>query len=110
MHLSISDGDCKSVEKYGNHLVDVLKKTTNSTPVYIDICQSEDLELRARGIETILSWPSYEFSLPEDATLSYPEDLVFMLVGFGEFEAALEIARKNRDYYWHIALTRLRND
>ena len=110
MHLAISDGDCKSVEKYGNHLVDVLKKTTNSTPVYIDICQSEDLELRARGIETILSWPSYEFSLPEDATLSYPEDLVFMLVGFGEFEAALEIARKNRDYYGHIVLTRLRND
>ena len=110
MHLAISDGDCKSVEKYGNHLVDVLKKTTNSTPVYIDICQSEDLELRARGIETILSWPSYEFSLPEEATLSYPEDLVFMLVGFGEFEAALEIARKNRDYYGHIVLTRLRND
>jgi len=110
MHMAISDGDCESVEKYGNHLVDVLSKTTNSTPVYIDICQSEDPDLRARGIETILSWPGYEFSLPEDATLSYPEDLVFMLVSLGEFEAALEIARKNRDYYGHVVLTRLRND
>ena len=53
---------------------------------------------------------SFAPDFPEDATLSYPKDIVFMLVSLGEFEAALVIARKNRDYFSHIVLTRLRND
>jgi TolB-like protein/Tfp pilus assembly protein PilF len=110
MHLAISAGDCKAAEQHGNYLASVLNKTFNATPVYVDICQPADPQARADAIKTMLSWPSLEFSSPDDATLSYPEDIVFMLVGLGEFEPAAILTERKRDYYSHIVLTRLRND
>jgi hypothetical protein len=111
MHLAIATSDCKSAARYGNQVASVQKKVFNATPVYIDICQSEDPEARASAIETILSWPAgFEFSSPDDATLSYPEDLVLLMVELGEFEAAMVLAERNLEYYSHIVLTRQRNN
>ncbi len=64
MHLAIADGECEIAEQYGNRLAAVLKKTTNATPVYIDLCQSADPGARARAIETMVSWhrPQFFFS------------------------------------------------
>ena len=39
--LSIYTGDCEAVAQYGTQLVGVLKKNTNSVPVYLDLWQSE---------------------------------------------------------------------
>ena len=110
MHLAMSEGDCESVKQYGNNIADILNKTSNATPVYVDLCQSQDSAARAKGIEIMLSWPMKGFSSPDDPLLSYPEDIVFTLVELGEFEFALVLAQRERDYYSNIVLTRLRNN
>lgn len=110
MNLAIATGDCKSVEKYGNQLAGILNKTINATPVYFDLCQSGNPGARARAIETMLSWPAgFEFSSANDPTLSYPEDMVQIMVEIGEFDAALALAEKNSDHFSHIVLTRPRS-
>jgi len=109
MHLAIADGECEIAAQYGNRLAAVLKKTTNATPVYVDLCQSTDPEARTRAIETMVSWTGLNFSSVDAATLSYPEDMVLLLANMGEFEAALNVAEKNSDYYSHIVLTWLRS-
>jgi TolB-like protein/Tfp pilus assembly protein PilF len=108
LHLAIADGECEIAEQHGNRLAAILKKTTNATPIYIDLCQSADPEARARAIETMVSWQGLKFSSADAATLSYPEDLVMLLADMGEFEAALTVAENNLDYYNHIVLTWLR--
>ncbi len=107
MHLALNTGDCESVARYGNRLAALLKKQVNATPVYLDICQSADPGLRRAAIETILSWPGHSFSLREVPILSYPEDLIVMLVNLGEFDSALFQADRDGDYYSHIVLTRV---
>jgi TolB-like protein/Flp pilus assembly protein TadD len=109
MHLAIAAGDCQSAEEHGNRLAGLLRKEFNATPVYLELCQSEDPAARAEAIDTILSWPaSLQFSSPDNPVLSYPEDLVFMMVEIAEFEAALKLAEKNSDYFSHSVLTRPR--
>jgi TolB-like protein len=109
MHIAIADGDCKTAEEYGNRLASALKKTSNNTPVYLDLCQSEDTTRRDAAIKTILAWPALDFSSPDHAALSYPQDMVTLLIEMGLFEAALEISEKNLDYYSHIVLTTARS-
>jgi TolB-like protein len=106
MHLALVSGDCESVGRHGNRLVALLKKEVNATPVYLDICQSADPGLRRAAIETLLSWPSQSFYANDVAILSYPEDLIVMLVNLGEFESALLQADRDADYYSHVVLTR----
>jgi len=57
----------------------------------------------------MVSWTGLNFSSVDAATLSYPEDMVLLLANMGEFEAALNVAEKNSDYYSHIVLTWLRS-
>ncbi len=108
MHLAIILGECEKVAEYGNQTAAVLKKAFNATPLYMDLCQSEDPGARASAIETMLTWTGFSFSLPDDPSLSYPEDITTMLVDLGEFDAALIVTEENRDYYSHVVLTRLR--
>jgi TolB-like protein/Tfp pilus assembly protein PilF len=108
MHLAIAVGECEKIAEYGNRLASVLKKTYNATPLYMDACQSSDPGARANAIKTMLTWTGFNFSLPDDPSLSYPEDIATMLVDMGEFEAALIVTEENRDYYSHVVLTRLR--
>ncbi|HEY5775942.1 MAG TPA: hypothetical protein VIS57_07655 [Xanthomonadales bacterium] len=109
MHIAITDGDCRTAEEYGNRLAAALKKTSNSTPVYLDLCQSADPARRDTAIKTMLAWPALDFSSPDHAALSYPQDMVTLLIEMGLFEAALEISEKNLDYYSHIVLTTARS-
>jgi len=108
MNLAINDGDCESVAEIGNHLAAVLKKTYNATPFYLDLCQSGNPQLRSNAIQTMLAWPGMEFSAPDQATLSYPNDLVLLLINLGEFESALILTEKYKDYYSHYVLTQIR--
>lgn len=75
----------------------------------MDACQSADPEARASAIETMLTWTGFNFALPDDPSLSYPEDIAVMLVDMGEFDAALIVTEENSDYYSHVVLTRLRD-
>jgi len=103
MHLAVTGGDCGTVAVYGNRLAGAMNKTVNATPVYLDLCQSEDPARRAAAAQTILAWPG-GFSSPDDATLSYPEDLVMLFINIGMLDAAVEVAEKYRDYYSHVVL------
>jgi TolB-like protein/Tfp pilus assembly protein PilF len=110
MNLAIISGDCPSAEKYGNHLASLLNKEVNATPVYLDFCRAENSAARADAIASILSWDSgLLFASPDSPVLSYPEDLVFMLVEKAEFDAALVVAEKNKIYFSNTVLTRPRN-
>ena len=108
--LSIYTGDCEAVAQYGTQLVGVLKKNTNSVPVYLDLCQSENPGLREKAIQTMLSWDIPDFSSPDDATLSYPQDLVLLLIDLGEFESALIMTDKYKEYYSNYVLTQVRSN
>ncbi|MDH4019310.1 MAG: tetratricopeptide repeat protein, partial [Xanthomonadales bacterium] len=108
MHLAMATGECEKVAEYGNRVASVLKKTFNATPFYMDACQSADSEARANAIETMLTWTGFNFSLPDDPSLSYPEDIATMLVDMGEFDAALIVTQENSDYYSHVVLSRIR--
>ena len=108
MHLAMVTGECEKVAEYGNQVASVLKKTFNATPLYMDACQSADSEARANAIETMLTWTGFNFSLPDDPSLSYPEDIATMLVDMGEFDAALIVTEENSDYYSHVVLSRIR--
>ena len=90
-------------------MASVLKKNFNATPLYMDACQSADPEARASAIETMLTWTGFNFSLPDDPSLSYPEDIAVMLVDMGEFDAALIVTEENSDYYSHVVLSRIRD-
>jgi hypothetical protein len=107
--LRIIAGNCDAVESIGNHMVDVLGKKTNTTSVYMDLCQSTDPEARARAIETMLTWPSLELASVDSPTLSAPENMVEILVELGEFEAALIVTTKYIDYYAGFVLQVIRS-
>jgi len=110
MLLSIFTGDCESAAQYGNRLAVVLRKSFNATPVYLDLCQAENPELRSKAIQTMLAWPDMEFSIPDQATLSYPQDLILLLIGLGEFESALVLTERYKDFYSHYVLTQIRGN
>ena len=61
MHIGISTGDCANTSKYGNELSGMLNKVSNSTPVYVGLCQCTGPAIMARAIEEILSWPPLDF-------------------------------------------------
>jgi hypothetical protein len=77
--------------------------------VYLNLCQSADPARRDAAIQTIVAWSELDFSAPGQATMSYPEDMVRLLIELGLFEPALEVARSNLDYYSHIVLTTARS-
>ena len=47
----------------------------------------------------MLTWTGFNFSLPDDPTLSYPEDIAVMLVNMGEFDAALIVTDLYQDQH-----------
>ena len=110
MHLSLYNGDCESAAEYGNRLAGVLNKTLNATPVYLDLCQAASPELRSAAIQTILGWGNLNFSSADNPTLSYPNDMVLLLVDWGEFESALILTERHKDFYSHYILTQVRGN
>jgi len=110
MHLNILAGQCQAAELFGNQLASLLEKTVNATAVYLDLCQSDNPEDRANAIETILSWPSFEFSAPDHPTLSYPRDMTVLLVELGEYDSALALVKKSREQDLSFVLTQFRSN
>ena len=110
MHLSIYSGDCELAAEYGNRLAGILNKTINATPVYLDLCQTASPELRSAAIQTILDWGDFNFSSADNPTLSYPNDMVLLLVDLGEFESALILTERYKDFYSHYVLTQVRGN
>jgi len=110
MHLSIYNGDCELAAEYGNRLAGVLNKTLNATPVYSDLCQTASPELRSAAVQTILGWRDLNLSSADNPTLSYPNDLVLLLIDLGEFESALILTERHKDYYSHYVLTQIRGN
>jgi Tfp pilus assembly protein PilF len=95
LHNEATIGNCSNVASYGDKLARVLNKKSNTTAVYMALCQRSDSALRARAIETILSWPPLNFADPENPGLSYEVELVNLLVRLGESEAALVLLENN---------------
>ena len=93
-NLMIIDGNCTTLKVYGDQLAAVLKKTVNSTPLYLDLCQQDDPLLRKAATETILAWPELEFSNPAHPSLSYEFDLIDVFIELGELEAAWTMMNK----------------
>ena len=87
-NFKIMDGDCAGARQHGDRLAGVLKKSINSTQTYLDLCQKEDLVKRTAAIETILSWPDFDFANPDSPTLSYDLDLISLLIELNEFDGA----------------------
>jgi hypothetical protein len=95
MHTEINAGNCANIASYGNRLAALLHKTTNTTQVYVDLCQDQDTATRQNAIEEILGWPVLNFPEPGNPSLSYQQDLVMTLVELREFDPALALLEKN---------------
>jgi len=106
--LKIIDGNCSAAKVYGDQLAALLKKTVNSTPLYLDLCQQDDPALRKAAIEIILAWPELEFSNPAHPSLSYEFDIVDVFVELGELEAAWTMINKSREKKSMLAWVRQR--
>jgi len=106
--LKIIDGNCTGAKVYGDQLAVLLKKTVNSTPLYLDLCQQDDPALRKVAIETILAWPELEFSNPAHPSLSYEFDMVDVFIELGELEAAWTMINKSREKKPMLAWVRQR--
>jgi hypothetical protein len=85
------------METHARHLAQVLAKTQDVTSVYLDLCQSDDMQKRQQAVDTILSWPELDFSNPEHPTLSYDIDLVQVFVGLGLDDASWALLQKARE-------------
>jgi len=95
--LMIIDGNCTAAKVYGDQLAALLRKTVNSTPLYLDLCQQDDPALRKAAIETILAWPELEFSNPAHPSLSYEFDMIDVFIELGELEAAWTMIDRARE-------------
>ena len=108
MHYEIGAGDCTNTLKYGNELSVMLNKVSNSTPVYVDLCQNSDPAIRARAIEDILSWPPLDFADPGNPSLSYQTELIIVMIELGEFETAIVLLEKNMIFDGGYVFTQFR--
>ncbi|MGA9575535.1 MAG: hypothetical protein WBS20_16465, partial [Lysobacterales bacterium] len=98
MHLELDAGNCADVPVYGNELAGLLRKVTNTTQVYADLCESSNPAARKRAIEEILVWPALDLPNPENPALSYSVELTATLVEMNEFDAALQVIQKNMGF------------
>jgi TolB-like protein/Tfp pilus assembly protein PilF len=110
MHVEIINGNCETAREYGNELSNLLRKTVNSTPVYMDLCQRSDPALRASAVASILSWPPLDFSSVENRSLSYSPDLVHLLVELDEPDAAMALIEQNIGTTGPMLLTALKSE
>ena len=100
--------DCVAARTYGDRLAEVLKKQTNSTQLYIDLCQDDDPALTAAAIETMMAWPGLGFQNRVETTLSYPGELIAIFTEMEEFDLALKLVENNASDYEMIG--NLRSD
>ena len=107
MHIEINAGNCDTIASYGNRLAALLHKVTNTTQVYVDLCQGSDTATRHNAIEEILSWPVLNFPEPDNPSLSFQVELVTTLIELREFDAALTLLAKNMDWDGGYALALL---
>jgi len=108
LHIEITVGDCAKVATYGNELASLLNKVTNTTQVYVDLCQRSEPEARNRAIEEMLAWPTLNFPEPDNPSLSYAVELVATMVELNEFDAALQLIEKNMDFDGTYIFTNIR--
>jgi TolB-like protein/Tfp pilus assembly protein PilF len=104
MHIAIVTGDCESALEAGNKVAKILNKQADAIETYLDLCQTDDTVLRASAIDTILKWSNSEFSDEMSPSLSYPEELMGMIVELGEFDAALKLIEKYYPIYSNFSL------
>ena len=98
MHTEIIIGNCENTSKYGTEIAEMFNKTSNTTPVYVSLCQSEDPAMRARAIEEILSWPPLDIVDPGNPSLSYQADMIYVMIELGEFETAIILIEENMGF------------
>ncbi len=108
MHTEIQAGDCSNTLSYGKQLVGMLNKTVNSTTAYHNLCQNRDPALRSTALKEILSWPPLDFADPDNPGLSYPPELISVMVELGEFEAAIFLIENNMGWMGNYTLANLR--
>ena len=95
--FNILSGDCDKAGRYGDELATNLKKTINSTQLYLQLCQTKDAAMRAAAIDSMLAWPEIDFSNPGNPSLSSDYDLISVFTEMGEFDAAWELIDKSVD-------------
>ena len=106
-HLKLLAGDCVAARPYGDRLAELLKKETNSTQLYIDLCQDDDPALTAAAIETMMAWPGLGLPNPEEATLSWPGELILIFTEMEEYDLSLKLIENNVTDYEMIASLRI---
>ncbi len=95
--LLIYQGDCEDAIQYGERLAGILKKSINSTRLYMDLCQTGNPAARAAAIETMLGWSEIDFADPGHPSLSYAYELVDLFTELGELDAAWTIIEHSRE-------------
>jgi TolB-like protein/tetratricopeptide (TPR) repeat protein len=107
-NLEMYKGNCAAARQYIDRLITVLKKTVNSTQLYMDLCQKDDPEIRAQAIEEMLAWDELDFSDPSNPSLSYSFDLIDLFVELDELDAARRLLLKYKDDLFLLANMRTR--
>jgi TolB-like protein len=108
MQLQMMTGHCDEAEATSIRLAQILEKTRPAVQEYRDLCQPDDPALRRQAAEIMVSWDLYQFSNPEQATLTYPEDLVTLFLHYGLFEELWKFIELNMEGDINFLVTTLR--
>jgi TolB-like protein len=96
-NLNIHRNDCSNAKRYLEKLAYVLGKPVTTTEVYLDLCQSEDPDLRASAVQAILAFPDVDWAEPSNPSLSYSSDLIDLFTELGEIDAAWTTLNRLKD-------------
>ncbi|MEE4173189.1 MAG: tetratricopeptide repeat protein [Xanthomonadales bacterium] len=87
--LAVKDGACQDVPQLTSRLEALLGKQQDASPTYRDYCEKSDPGLWAEARDRLVSWGATRaVADPNHPTLSYPPDVLIMLVDRGDHEAA----------------------
>ena len=86
MSFSIIEGHCEQAAEYANRLASLMKKPPSTAQVYGDLCQTGDPARRQRAVQEMLSWEVYDPSNPDQPSLIFIEDMLYLFTELGRFE------------------------
>jgi len=107
MNFSIIEGHCEQAAEYANRLASLMNKPPSTAEVYNDLCQSGDPALRERAAQEMLSWEVYDPSNPDQPSLIFMEDMLYLFTELGRFEDVWALLDKHPvPLNYHVATLR----
>ncbi len=113
MLFNLITGNCDAVATYGHRLAELLNKATDSTTVFVELCEATDPASRAAVAARVVAWPEMSFAEPESPSLIYDYEFGTAMIELGEFESALTLLERmatnsqspNADVMWFRSIT-----